>query len=134
MAILIVEDNALIAMTLEATLNQAGYTVLGPAPSAARALQVAAETPPRIALLNIHLRGDGDGAGLARALKERWGTTVIFHTGQATDARRHRAFAIGVLAKPCSDEALLAAVRFADGLIRGEPEDRAVLPKGLEIF
>jgi DNA-binding response OmpR family regulator len=134
MTILIVEDNALIAMTVETTLSDAGYKVLGPAASTDRAIAIAESTPPRIALMNIELRDGSSGVELARTLKRRWGTTVIFVTGQVADAREHRDVAIGFLSKPCSDEALLATIRIADQIILGEKPDRAAFPKGLEIF
>ncbi len=134
MTILIAEDNALIAMTVESTLSDAGYTVLGPAASTERAIAIAERTPPRIALMNIELRDGSSGIELARTLKRRWGTTVIFVTGQVADAREHRDVAIGFLSKPCTDEALLATVLIADRIIAGEKPDRATFPKGLEIF
>lgn len=134
MTILIVEDNALIAMTVESILSDAGYTVLGPAASAERAIAIAERTPPRIALMNIELRDGSSGIELARALKQRWGTTVVFVTGNVSDAREHRDVAIGFLSKPCSDEALLATVKIADRIIVGEKPNRAAFPKGLEIF
>jgi DNA-binding response OmpR family regulator len=134
MTILIVEDNALIAMTVEATLSEAGYTVLGPAASTDRAIEIAERIPPRIALMNIELRDGSSGIELARTLKQRGGTTVIFVTGQVADAREHRSVAIGFLAKPCTDEALLATIKIADRIIAGEKPDRAAFPKGLEIF
>lgn len=134
MTIMIVEDNALIAMTVEATLSDAGYKVLGPAASTKGAIAIAEQTPPRIALMNIELRDGSSGIELARTLKQRWGTTVIFVTGQVVDARVHRDVAIGFLSKPCTDEALLATIEIADRIILGEKPDRAVFPKGLEIF
>jgi DNA-binding response OmpR family regulator len=134
MTILIVEDNALIAMTVEATLSEAGYNVLGPVASADRAIAIAERIPPRIALMNIELRDGSSGLELARTLKRRWGTTVIFVTGQVPDAREHRDVAIGFLSKPCTDEALLATIEIADRIIAGEKPDRAGFPKGLEIF
>jgi DNA-binding response OmpR family regulator len=134
MTVLIVEDNALIAMTVEATLSEAGYKVLGPAPSTERAIAIAEQIPPRIALLNMQLQDGSSGVELARTLKQRWGTTVIFLTGQAVEARELRGVAIGFLAKPCTDEALLATITIVDQIIAGEKPDRATFPKGLQIF
>lgn len=135
MTILIVEDNALIAMTLEATLTDAGYKISGPAASTKRALEIAEATPPHIALLNIRLSDGGSGVTLARTLKQRWGTAVIFLTGDVIDEPEDRAVAVGVLSKPCTDHALLCAVDVARRIKKGEtPEARTAVPKGLTIF
>ena len=135
MTILLVEDNALIAMTLEATLTEAGYKVAGPAASAKRAIEFAEAAPPHVALLNIRLSDGGSGVDLARTLKQRWGTAVIFLTGDMIDEPQDRAVAIGVLSKPCTDEALLSAVDFARQTVKGETRDTmTTVPKGLTIF
>ncbi len=135
MQILIVEDNALIAMSLETTLTAAGYTVTGPAATRQRALAVAEATPPRIALLNIRLRDGSSGIELARTLKETWGTAVIFLTGDTIDTPERRDAAIGMLSKPHTDEALLQAVAFAGHIQDGDAAAQTIpIPKGLTIF
>lgn len=135
MPILIVEDNALIAMTLEATLTGAGYTVSGPAATRKRALELATAAPPRIALLNIHLRDGSSGIDLARTLKACWGTSVIFLTGDTIDAQDHRDAAIAMLSKPCTEAALLYAVDLAERLKSGSPPaETMITPKGLTLF
>lgn len=135
MPILIVEDNALIAMTLEATLTGAGYTVSGPAATRKRALAIAAATPPSIALLNIHLRDGSSGIDLARTLKASWGTAVIFLTGDTIDAQEHHDVAVAMLSKPCTDSALLYAVDLAARLKSGAPPAETMnTPKGLTLF
>lgn len=134
MSILIVEDNALIAMTIESMLMEAGFSVIGSSATTRQALDMASAQPPRVALVNIHLSDDTSGAELARALKARWGTAIVFMTGEPADAPEHREIAIGLLNKPCTDEALLAAVRIAHGATNGEAIDRAAIPHGLRIF
>lgn len=71
MTILIAEDNALIAMTLESALSDAGYIVLGSASSVERAVEIATQTPPQLALMNIPPRNGGSGIELARGLKQQ---------------------------------------------------------------
>lgn len=135
MSILIVEDNALIAMTLEATLTGAGYTVSGPVATRQGALDLAAATPPRIALLNVRLRDGSSGLDLARTLKEQWGTAILFLTGDTVDEPAHRDAAIGILSKPYLDTTLLYAVDLAGRLKNGDAlNDTSMRPKGLTIF
>lgn len=55
MLILVVEDELLIAMVLEDILIRAGHEVLGPADTAAKALQLAEVSPPDFAFVDITL-------------------------------------------------------------------------------
>lgn len=56
--VLVVEDEPLIAMLLEAELVNAGYEVLGPACSVAEAFGLLGERRPDAALLDVNLRGE----------------------------------------------------------------------------
>ena len=53
--VLVVEDQALIAMDLEVTLREFGCAVLGPAASVAEALALAGRERPDAALLDLGL-------------------------------------------------------------------------------
>ena len=87
MMILVVEDDALIAMDLEGALSDAGHTVRGPASTAKRALEIAERAVPELALVDINLRdGRGSGIGLARQLHDRWGVWSYFVSGQRAEA------------------------------------------------
>lgn len=55
--ILVVEDELLIAMTIEQLLLDEGCTVLGPAPSVGAALKLIDQDPPEAALLDVNLNG-----------------------------------------------------------------------------
>ena len=56
--ILVVEDQFLIAMELEAILQGAGYVVLGPAPTVSVALDLIHRERPDAALLDVNLAGE----------------------------------------------------------------------------
>lgn len=56
--ILVVEDEFLIAMELESTLESAGYQVLGPAPNVSAALAVLRTEKPDAAVLDVDLAGE----------------------------------------------------------------------------
>ena len=99
-SVLIVEDEILIGLGLALALNIAGYRVLGPVGSAARALALAAQEWPKIALVDIDLQGRPDGIDVARAMAERHGTTVVFVTGEPEKAHQARDCALGVITKP----------------------------------
>jgi len=53
--ILIVEDDPFIAMDLQDTFEEAGYTVLGPVAAVAPGLQIISQTQPDVAMLDYNL-------------------------------------------------------------------------------
>ena len=110
-SVLVVEDEALIAMDLQALLEDAGYHVLGPANSTAAAMALLDGNEPDVALLDVNL-GRSDVFGVANALADRK-TKLIFLTGHTAQklpqAHRHRP----LVAKPYLPHVLLQAVRQA---------------------
>ena len=130
--VLIVEDEILISMGLAMALNLAGYRVLGPTGSVKRALDIAAGECPDIALVDINLAGDAEGIGLARALHQRHGTTIVFLTAQPERARQARDVAFGVVGKPYDLDAIPCAIEAAARHRRGEPV--GFVPRFLELF
>ncbi len=79
--ILIVEDDFLVALDVERQLTWAGYEVCGVAPSEAEALALAEKCRPDLAVVDISL-DPGDGRNVARALSQKYGTAILFATGQ----------------------------------------------------
>lgn len=77
--ILVVEDDALIAMELEERLADMGYAVIGPAMTIEAAEQAIAAEKPDAALLDANLAGKSSLA-FAAALAAR-GVPVAFCTG-----------------------------------------------------
>jgi DNA-binding response OmpR family regulator len=67
---MIVEDQALIGMSLEAFLEDAGFSVAGPFLSCADALRWLEHNTPEVALLDVSLR-DGTSLPIAHELKGR---------------------------------------------------------------
>jgi len=67
---MIVEDQALIGMSLEAYLEEAGFSVAGPFPSCAGALGWLEHNTPQVAVLDVTLR-DGTSLPIAKMLKGR---------------------------------------------------------------
>lgn len=68
--VLVVEDEFLIAMELEATLTAAGYEVLGPVATAAEALGLLSVHAPDGAVLDVNL-GDHRVTAVAQELATR---------------------------------------------------------------
>lgn len=90
-AILIVEDEALIASYIEEVLGESRFIVAGVASSGVEALTLASETAPDLALVDIKLSGPMDGIEVAQLLRARFGIPSIFLSGVADPATIERA-------------------------------------------
>jgi two-component system, response regulator PdtaR len=111
--VLIVEDEILLAMDIERVLQQAGFRVVGLAADSREALALAAKA--RVALIDLHLRDGLTGPKLARELAERHALPIIYVTANPSQIRERATTTVGVVTKPFSDTALLAAVKNAVG-------------------
>jgi DNA-binding response OmpR family regulator len=78
--VLIVEDEALIAFSLEDAFKDEGYRVTGPFPSCADALASLAKTRPDLAVLDAAL-SDGSCLELARQLRHQ-GVPFLIYSGR----------------------------------------------------
>ena len=132
MLILIVKDEALIAMVLADSLEGAGHEVVGPAATMAEALALCEAGLPELALLDVNLRDGSNGVDLARALFERWGVLSIFASGQVMEARQARDIALGYIRKPYEAQTVLRGVEVAREVMDGGTPRH--VPAGLELF
>jgi DNA-binding NarL/FixJ family response regulator len=117
-SVLIVEDEWLISMEIEAALSDAGYVVVGTAVSAEEAVSLAIARRPDLVLMDIRLEGLRDGVEAAGEIHERLGTRCIFISANADPATRRRAETarpLGWLPKPFSSRQLVEAVANAVG-------------------
>ena len=79
--ILIVEDEAIVAMDIEERLAGMGYELAGRANSGEQALALAEELRPSLVLMDIHLQGSMDGIAVAEAMRRRYHVPVILPDG-----------------------------------------------------
>lgn len=112
--ILIVEDDALIAMDLRACLEQAGFDVCRPESTGEAAVAAAASERPDIVLMDIHLAGEMNGVEAARRIQAIGRTGLIFLSGYLNpevmaEAGELKPFAF--LGKPIADDDLVATIR-----------------------
>jgi DNA-binding NarL/FixJ family response regulator len=82
---LVVEDEVLIALGLEADLNELGFHVCGLAANARQAISLAMDDPPDVAVVDIYLNGARDGIETARMLRELCGVSVVFVTAYSDE-------------------------------------------------
>ncbi|MBZ9799434.1 response regulator [Mesorhizobium sp. ES1-4] len=114
--ILIVEDDYLIALDIEAGLLAEGFSLAGLATSADEAIGMARSSRPALALMDIRLLGKRDGIDAAVELYRDFGIRCIFTTAHGDRDVRLRAEAarpLGWVQKPYSISTLIAAIRNA---------------------
>ncbi len=114
--ILVVEDEAVVAMDLEDRLLAMGYQLAGQASTGEQALELCARERPDLILMDIRLAGDMDGVQAAMEIRQRLRLPVIFLTAyseEATLARAKLAEPYGYLLKPLEDRELRSAVEIA---------------------
>jgi PAS domain S-box-containing protein len=122
--ILVVEDEAVVALDVQGRLRRLGYEVVGTASSYASALSQAAEARPDLVLMDIALRDGPDGIAAAERLRAELGVPVVFLTAFAdaeTLDRAKRVSPHGYIVKPFDGRDLRATIEIAlyrDGLDR----------------
>lgn len=111
--VLIVEDNWLVALEMEAALEDAGYAVVAIAVSAEEAIQACMTEVPDLVLMDIRLLGPRDGVDTAVEIRERFGIGSIFvsaHDDASTRARAQVARPLGWIVKPVTSSELIRSV------------------------
>jgi two-component system, response regulator PdtaR len=134
MVILIAEDDAIVAMMLAWQLEDAGHRVLRPASTLAAAAALARAEQPDLALIDIGLRGNGDGVALARQLRFELQIPCVFITGAPEAARSNTDAALGVIAKPYSPRDLARSIAALHMMILGVVPRASQIPAALELF
>jgi PAS domain S-box-containing protein len=102
--VLLVEDEALVAMMIQETLKEFGYQVVGPLNTASEALAAAREGHFDAAVLDINL-GDGLVYTVAEILSVR-GVPFVFVTGYDADSVDPRFSEVPILQKPIERDML----------------------------
>jgi DNA-binding response OmpR family regulator len=112
--ILLLEDEALVAVALQADLEEAGYSVAGPFLTCASALEWLADHRPDAAILDTVLK-DGPCKEVALVLtRER--VPFLVYSGHAEDRNILSALTSATwVEKPATTEAILQAVAGVKG-------------------
>jgi signal transduction histidine kinase len=115
-SVLIVEDEAIVAQDLRQTLAEQGFDAFAVASSAEEAIASAASKRPDVVLMDIRIKGPTDGIAAAQALRERFGTPIIYLTAHAdarTLARAKSTEPSGYLLKPVKSSELKVSIELA---------------------
>jgi PAS domain S-box-containing protein len=134
--ILIVEDEAIVAMDLKLHLQELGYDVVGLAASGPEAVGLALRLRPDLVLMDISLGAGMDGIEAARHVQAE-GMPVVFLTAfadEGTLARAKESGPYGYLLKPFDERSLHSTVEMALYRHRMERELKASESRMRAIF
>lgn len=133
LSILVVEDHALVAMELEAIIEEAGHVSAGWAMNFKEASDLVAALPklPDLAFVDVNLGEGPSGVDVAETLRQH-DVEVVFMTANAKRLAADMHGAIGIMAKPYSSSAVLAALNYLHDGVRAPPPAYE-LPAGLRL-
>ncbi len=113
--IYIVEDDPIIAATIETALEKQGYTIIGDAEDYDTALKEIQEIKPDLILLDIQLDGEKDGIDLAMELDKN-NIPYLYLTSQTdpnTITRVKATKPLGYIVKPFTENGLRSNIELA---------------------
>lgn len=114
--IMIVEDEAIIALRLQQRLTSMGFDVVGVAYSGEEAVETAKDLRPDLILTDIMLQGKLDGIQMADIVKSTLNIPAIFLTANSEDKvleRTKQTEPYGYILKPFQNRELKNAIEFA---------------------
>ena len=132
MRVLLVEDDGLILMQMEAMVEDAGHLVVGMAMRTAEAIELAVKVRPDLALVDRNLGGGDSGVDVAQALLAQRDVMVVFVTGDQLAPGDDLAGAAGVIAKPFTRAVLAGGMPYLEACLRRRPS-RLPIPPGLHM-
>lgn len=123
-SILIVEDEAIIAMEIKDRLELLGWNVCGMAVSGDEAVRLAGSCRPDLVLMDITLKGGRDGFETARLIKNAFEIPIVFLTASLDKDVASRIEAEGSpvwVSKPFDEKELVFALEEALTAKKGPP-------------
>ena len=129
--ILIVEDEPVVALDLQHTLEEMGHEVVSISECFESAIQSVIEHSPTLVMMDIHLQGKIDGIEACDAIYHGWKIPVIFLTAYVDENTVNRAAAcrpFGYLMKPYHSKELYATLQVA----RSRHDSEAALARSEE--
>ncbi len=133
MKIMIVEDEALLALELELEVEAAGHVVVGTAASRKAAFDIIESSTPEFAFVDVHLSDGPSGIEIGRRLAERE-VPFVFVTGNVKRIPEDFVGAIGAIEKPYTMNGLQNALTYISEQVAGgqvaNPPPGLILAKG----
>ena len=107
--ILVVEDDGIIAWSLQKWLQRQGYEVVGVVASGEEAITQTVSLKPDVVLMDINLSGAMDGIEAVRQIRAAVDVAVVYVTGQVdrvTQQRAEETRPCGYVVKPAQEREL----------------------------
>lgn len=114
--ILVVEDEAVIAMEIELILKKLGYEVSSVVNNSSDAIKKAEEENPDLILMDIRIQGDKDGIEASEIIRDRFSIPIIFSTAYLEQEKIDRAkitMPFGYILKPIQERDLKVTLDMA---------------------
>jgi two-component system, response regulator PdtaR len=114
--ILVVEDDTIIALTIQGRLKEFGYEVVGRASTGEDAIKKVKEFMPDLVLMDIHIKGPIDGIQTAETVYGFYNIPVVYLTAysdEKTLERAQKTSPFGYVVKPFSDDTLRTTIKMA---------------------
>ncbi len=115
-AVLVVEDERIVALDLQQTLGEMGYDAYAIAASSDEAVALVSQRCPDVILMDIRIKGPRDGIAVAELLRERFNIPIVYltaHSDSATLARAKATGPYGYLVKPVKTGELRTTIEIA---------------------
>ena len=111
--VLVVEDDAILGLTIEGTLLDAGVSEVEICPTTEEALNALRSNKPDVIILDVHLADRDDGWAIAELVRTLGPDSprIIFSTGAPKDIPDEIAEMGLVMAKPYAPETLIDVLR-----------------------
>jgi DNA-binding response OmpR family regulator len=134
MRILIVEDDALVAFSLEDALSEAGHHIVGLARDDIAAQEMAGAGAD-LALVDLKLARDASGVSAARVLREQYGIPSLFVSAHPDECRKAAADsgALGCVTKPFTSTTIVRIVAAIQAVLEGS-RPSVGLPPNFELY
>lgn len=127
--VIIVEDEALLAMELESLVEDSGNVVVGWATSFDEAKALIDANTADLAFVDLNLADGPTGVKVAEYIRDSGRSLAVFMTANPRSLPENYAGAIGVIAKPYTMSGLMAALTYLKEGVR-EPPPASSLPVG----
>jgi len=114
--ILIVEDEAVVALDLARKLDRLGYKVVGKVAEGEAAIALARRLRPQLVLMDIALEGPMDGIDAAEAIRREIDAPLVYltaHSDPATLSRAKLTGPFGYVLKPFDERDLATQIEMA---------------------
>jgi len=125
--ILIVEDEALLAMELESEVEDAGHEIVGIAADSKQALSLIEKVSPQFAFVDIQLLDGPTGIDVGQHLASR-AVPYVFVSGNLKRIPEDFAGALGAIEKPYTMNGLQNALQFIETIVSGDVRSATVPP------